>query len=92
MEPSPPIPPSIQTFSKILPTPIDIIAIEGGTPEVNGVSRPFRGIGEDEAEYFVKLKNTGWIHLVDCRKVGARNGTSRCGNRAGSDPSRTCGW
>ncbi len=47
-----------------MPEPIDIIAIEGRTPEGNGVSRPFRCIGEDEAEYFVKLKNTGWNHLV----------------------------
>jgi len=44
--------------------PIDIIAIEDRTTEGNGVSRPFRCIGEDEAEYFVKLKNVGWNHLV----------------------------
>jgi hypothetical protein len=47
-----------------MPIPIDIIAIEGRTEESNGVSRPFRCIGEDEAEYFVKLKNIGWKHLV----------------------------
>lgn len=47
-----------------MPDPIDIIAIEDRTTEGNGVSRPFRCIGEDEAEYFVKLKNVGWNHLV----------------------------
>lgn len=45
-------------------TPIDIIAIEGRTEQSNGVSRPFRCIGEDDAEYFVKLKNVGWNQLV----------------------------
>lgn len=47
-----------------MPAPIHIIAIEGRTLEGDGVSRPFRCIGEDDAEYFVKLKNTGWNHLV----------------------------
>jgi hypothetical protein len=47
-----------------MPKPINIIAIEGRTEESNGVSRPFRCVGEDEAEYFVKLKNVGWNHLV----------------------------
>jgi hypothetical protein len=47
-----------------MPTPIDIIAIEGRTDVSNGVSRPFRCVGEDEAEYFVKLKNVGWNQLV----------------------------
>lgn len=47
-----------------MPTPIHIIAIEGRTPEGNGVSRPFRCVGEDEAEYYVKLKNVGWNQLV----------------------------
>lgn len=47
-----------------MPDPIDIIAIEDRTLEGNGVSRPFRCIGEDEVEYFVKLKNVGWNHLV----------------------------
>jgi hypothetical protein len=64
MEPSPTIPPSIQTFSKILPTPIDIVPIEGRTTEGDGVSRPFRCLGEDGGEYFVKLKSIGWNHLV----------------------------
>lgn len=44
--------------------PIEIIAIEGRTEENNGVSRPFRCIGEDGAEYFVKLKNAGFTQLV----------------------------
>ncbi len=47
-----------------MPNCIDIIAIEGRTREGNGVSRPFRCIGENDAEYFVKLKNIGWNHLV----------------------------
>lgn len=47
-----------------MPEPIEIIAIEGRTSEGNGVSRPFHCLGEDDAEYFVKLKNTGWNHLV----------------------------
>jgi hypothetical protein len=47
-----------------MPELINIIAIEGRTEESNGVSRPFRCIGEDDAEYFVKLKNTGWNQLV----------------------------
>lgn len=47
-----------------MPTLINIIAIEGRTEESNGVSRPFRCVGEDDVEYFVKLKNVGWNHLV----------------------------
>lgn len=47
-----------------MPTPIDIIAIEGRTEVSNGVSRPFRCVGANEAEYFAKLKNVGWNHLV----------------------------
>jgi hypothetical protein len=43
---------------------IDIIAIEGRTDEGNGVSRPFRCLGEDDARYFVKLKNAGYTQLV----------------------------
>lgn len=44
--------------------PIDIIAIEERTAIGNGISRPFRCIGEDNHEYFVKLRNVGWNHLV----------------------------
>ena len=47
-----------------MPQTIDIIAIEGRTDVSNGVSRPFRCVGENDAEYFVKLKNVGWNHLV----------------------------
>jgi hypothetical protein len=47
-----------------MPEPIDIIAIEGRTSEGNGVSRPFRCLGEDDARYFVKLKNSGYTQLV----------------------------
>jgi hypothetical protein len=47
-----------------MPAPIDIIAIEGRTSEGNGVSRPFRCLGEDDVRYFVKLKNAGYTQLV----------------------------
>ena len=47
-----------------MPDLIDIIAIEGRTDEGNGVSRPFRCLGEDDARYFVKLKNAGYPQLV----------------------------
>lgn len=47
-----------------MPKLIDIIAIEGRTSEGNGVSRPFRCLGEDDVRYFVKLKNSGYTQLV----------------------------
>ena len=47
-----------------MPETIDIIAIEGRTEEGNGVSRPFRCLGEGEARYFVKHKNAGYTQLV----------------------------
>lgn len=47
-----------------MPDQINIIAIEGRTEVSNGVSRPFRCLGENDAEYFVKLKNVGWNQLV----------------------------
>lgn len=42
----------------------EIIAVEGRSAVGNGVSRPFRCLDTEGTEYYVKLKNVGFDHLV----------------------------